>query len=44
MPSIRRKTTKTGRDDYEITVSRGRSQSRLFSRYQDKKITPQDKA
>lgn len=33
MPSIRRKTTKTGRDYYEITVSRGRSQSRLFSRW-----------
>lgn len=33
MPSIRRKTTKSGRDYYEITVSRGRSQSRLFSRW-----------
>ena len=33
MPSIRRKTTKAGRDYYEITVSRGRSQSRLFSRW-----------
>jgi integrase len=33
LPSIRRKTTKSGRDYYEITVSRGRSQSRLFSRW-----------
>ena len=33
MPSIRRKTTKAGRDYYEITVSRGRSQSRLFFRW-----------
>lgn len=33
VPSIRRKTTKAGRDYYEITVSRGRSQSRLFSRW-----------
>lgn len=33
MPSIRRKTTKTGRDYYEITVRRGRSQSRLYSRW-----------
>ena len=33
MPSIRRKTTKSGRDFYEITVSRGRSQSRLYSRW-----------
>ena len=33
MPSIRRKKTKSGRDYYEITVSRGRSQSRLFSRW-----------
>ena len=33
MPSIRRKNTKSGRDYYEITVSRGRSQSRLFSRW-----------
>lgn len=33
VPSIRRKTTKGGRDYYEITVSRGRSQARLFSRW-----------
>ena len=33
MPSIRRKTTKAGRDYYEITVSRGRSLPRLFSRW-----------
>ena len=33
MPSIRKRTTKDGRDYYEITVSRGRSQSRLFSRW-----------
>jgi integrase len=33
MPSIRKKTTKDGRDFYEITVSRGRSQSRLYSRW-----------
>lgn len=33
MPSIRRRTTKTGRDYYEITVSRGRSMPRLFSRW-----------
>ena len=33
VPSLRRKTTKAGRDYYEITVSRGRSQSRLFSRW-----------
>lgn len=33
MPSIRRKTTKGGRDYYEITVSRGRSQARLYTRW-----------
>lgn len=33
MPSIRRKTNKAGRDYYEITVRRGRSQSRLYSRW-----------
>lgn len=33
MPSIRKKTTKDGRDFYEITVSRGRSKSRLYSRW-----------
>ncbi len=33
MPSVRRKMTKTGRDYYEITVSRGRSMPRLFSRW-----------
>lgn len=33
VPSIRRKTTKAGRDYYEITVSRGRSMPRLFSRW-----------
>ena len=33
MPSIRRKTNKAGRDYYEITVSRGRSQARLYSRW-----------
>ena len=33
MPSIRRKTNKSGRDFYEITVSRGRSQARLYSRW-----------
>lgn len=33
MPSIRRRTTKDGRDFYEITVSRGRSLPRLFSRW-----------
>lgn len=33
MPSIRKRTTKDGRDYYEITVSRGRSQARLFSRW-----------
>ena len=33
VPSIRRKTTKAGRDYYEITVSRGRSLPRLFSRW-----------
>ena len=33
MPSIRKKTNKAGRDYYEITVRRGRSQSRLYSRW-----------
>ena len=33
MPSIRKRTTKDGRDYYEITVSRGRSLPRLFSRW-----------
>ena len=33
MPSIRKKTNKTGRDYYEITVRRGRSQPRLYSRW-----------
>ena len=33
MPSIRKRTTKDGRDFYEITVSRGRSMPRLFSRW-----------
>lgn len=33
MPSIRKKTTKDGRDFYEITVSRGRLQSRLYTRW-----------
>lgn len=33
MPSIRKKTTKDGRDFYEITVRRGRSLPRLFSRW-----------
>lgn len=33
MPSIRKKTTSTGQDYYEITVRRGRSQSRLYSRW-----------
>lgn len=33
MPSIRKRTTKDGRDYYEITVSRGRSMPRLFSRW-----------
>ena len=33
VPSIRRKRTKSGRDYYEITVSRGRSLPRLFSRW-----------
>lgn len=33
MPSIRRKTTKSGRVYFEITVSRGRSLPRLFSRW-----------
>lgn len=33
MPSIRKRTTKDGRDFYEITVSRGRSLPRLFSRW-----------
>ena len=33
MPSIRKKTNKAGRDYYEITVRRGRSQPRLYSRW-----------
>ncbi len=33
MPSIRKKTNSTGQDYYEITVRRGRSQSRLYSRW-----------
>ena len=33
MPSIRKRTTKDGRAFYEITVSRGRSMPRLFSRW-----------
>lgn len=33
MPSIRKKTNKAGQDYYEITVRRGRSQSRLYSRW-----------
>lgn len=33
MPSIRKRTTKDGRDFYEITVSRGWSLPRLFSRW-----------
>lgn len=33
MPSIRKRTTKDGRDFYEITVRRGRSLPRLFSRW-----------
>ena len=33
MPSIRKKTNKSGRDFYEITISRGRSQARLYSRW-----------
>ena len=33
MPSIRKRTNSTGQDYYEITVRRGRSQSRLYSRW-----------
>ena len=33
MPSIRKKTDRSGREYYEIQVSRGRSQSRLYSRW-----------
>lgn len=33
MPSIRKKTNKSGQDYYEITVRRGRLQSRLYSRW-----------
>lgn len=33
MPSVRKKTNKSGQDYYEITVRRGRSQSRLYSRW-----------
>jgi hypothetical protein len=33
MPSARRKTTKDGRDFYEISVSRGRGKSRLTKRW-----------
>ena len=33
MPSIREKQTKDGRTFYEIQVSRGRSRSRLTSRW-----------
>ena len=33
MPSIRKKTNRAGRDYYEITVRRGRSQPRLYSRW-----------
>lgn len=33
MPSIRKRTNSTGKDYYEITVRRGRSQSRLYSRW-----------
>ncbi len=33
MPSIRKRETKSGQIFYEITVSRGRSQSRLYSRW-----------
>lgn len=33
MPSIRKKTNKAGRDYYEITVRRGRSQPRLYYRW-----------
>lgn len=33
MPSIRKKKNKAGRDYYEITVRRGRSQPRLYSRW-----------
>ena len=33
MPSIRKKTNKAGRDYYEITLRRGRSQPRLYSRW-----------
>lgn len=33
MPSIRKRTTKDGQTFYEITVSRGRSLPRLFSRW-----------
>ena len=33
MSSVRKKTNKSGQDYYEITVRRGRSQSRLYSRW-----------
>lgn len=33
MPSVRKRETKAGRAFYEITVSRGRSRSRLFTRW-----------
>lgn len=33
MPSIRKKADRSGREYYEIQVSRGRSQSRLYSRW-----------